>query len=44
MTVEDVKKQYPDENSDEVLTNLAGALGCDARKDAMEEISKALLS
>jgi hypothetical protein len=44
MTVVDVTKQYPDENSDEVLTNLAGALGCDTRKDAMEEISNALLS
>ena len=43
-TVEDVTKQYPDETYDEVLTNLAGALGCDTRKDAMEEISKALLS
>ena len=44
MTVEDVTKQYPDETYDEVLTNLAGALGCDTGKDAMEEISKALLS
>ena len=44
MTVEDVTKQYPDETYDEVLTNLAGAMGCDTRKDAMEEIIKALLS
>lgn len=44
MTVEDVTKQYPDGNSDEVLTNLAGALGCDTGKNAMEEISNALLS
>ena len=46
MTVEDVTKQYPDENSDEVLTNLARALGCDTGKNVnvMEEMSNVLLS